>query len=72
MTSAIINAFTAHPSSVDESYGEHFAFASRTSLRLMAAGLAALVHAVFPFLCVRTASDIMREMHAALNGRRPD
>ena len=38
------NPFTAHPRSVNESYGEHFGFALRFGLKMTIGGLAALVH----------------------------
>jgi hypothetical protein len=66
------NPFTAHPSSVGETYPEHFRFAMRFGARMTAGGLAALVHAVFPFLFVTTAgrvSDDLVRMRAASRGR---
>ena len=56
MLKPVTKLFTDHPASVDETYGEHFAFASRTGLTLIGAGLAALVHGLLPFLFERTAS----------------
>ena len=40
--SRIASLFTEHPASVDESYGEHFMFALRSSTMLFAAAGAAL------------------------------
>lgn len=54
--------FTEHPSSVDESYREHFMVALGFSRRLAAASGAALLHAVCPSLCTTTASDRVKEM----------
>ncbi len=48
--------FTDHPASVDETYGEHLLFAGRFGTTLILAGLAALLHGLFPFLFERTAS----------------
>lgn len=50
------NPFTDHPASVDETYTEHLCFASSTGLRMVTAGLACMVHGIFPFLCVTTGS----------------
>ena len=36
---------------------------------MIGGGLACLVHAVFPFLCVRTGSQTMNRLHARLHGR---
>ena len=54
---ALFGAFTAHPASVDETYLEHARFAFRFSGVLFLASGAALLHAFFPFLCARTASQ---------------
>ncbi|SMF84482.1 hypothetical protein SAMN06265365_15410 [Tistlia consotensis] len=59
---AIVAAFTDHPAAVGESYGEHFAFASGIGVKLLAAGGAALLHALFPFLFKTTASGIVLEL----------
>ena len=48
--------FTDHPTSVGESYGEHFVFAIRFARATAGASLAAAVHAVFPRLFQTTAS----------------
>lgn len=57
------NLFTDHPASVGESYGEHAVFAAGCSLKLFRASCAAAVHAIFPFLCVKTASGIIDDLH---------
>ena len=58
------NLFTAHPVSVGESYGEHFAFALAFGVRMTLGGVAAVVHAVFPFLFITTASRTLDELNA--------
>ena len=66
------NPFTAHPAAVGESYVEHLKFAMRFGARMTGGGLAALVHAVFPFLFVTTAgriSDELVRMRAASRGQ---
>lgn len=68
---AIVAAFTDHPAAVGESYGEHFAFASGIGLKLVAAGGAALLHAVFPFLFKTTASSIVLELAPRCGPRNP-
>lgn len=62
--SRITSLFTTHPASVDESFGEHFLFATRFSGLLFAAAGAALVHAIFPFLFEKTASKIVARLYA--------
>lgn len=63
-------AFTDHPREQGESYGEHMAVAFRFGLRLLAAGGAACVHGVAPFLFKKTASRAICEMHAELAATR--
>ncbi|MEQ8411753.1 MAG: DUF6356 family protein [Erythrobacter sp.] len=59
-------AFTQHPSSVGESYGEHCASALRFGLAMIAAGLACILHAFVPFLFVRTGSRQVVRLHESM------
>jgi hypothetical protein len=63
------NPFTQHPHAVGESYGAHSAVAFRYAMRLFAAGFAALVHAVLPFLFEKTASNAIKAMYADMMRR---
>jgi hypothetical protein len=56
-------SFTAHPASVGETYWQHFATALSFGTTMLAAGLACLLHAVFPFLFVRTGSTAITHLH---------
>ena len=49
-----MNPFTAHPASVGETYLQHGRFAFAFGIRMFLGGLAAMVHAAFPFLFVTT------------------
>jgi uncharacterized protein DUF6356 len=69
MQSTLHRLFLSHPQTVDETYGEHFTFALGFALRLLGAGLAALVHAIIPCLFETTASRMIREMHARIASR---
>lgn len=62
--------FTDHPASVGESYGEHMAVATSFGLHLIGAGLACLVHAVFPFLFVKTGSRAIATLHDRMVANR--
>ena len=64
--------FCDHPASVNETYAEHLVVASGFALRLIAGALACLVHALLPFLFVKTASVIIEELHErmVMNRRR--
>jgi hypothetical protein len=67
------NPFTEHPASVGETYLQHMRFAFRFGSRMLIGGVAAVIHSVFPFLCVTTASrinDQLVELRASSHGRR--
>lgn len=55
--------FTEHPASVGESYFGHMGQALHFASRLFLGSVACLVHAVFPFLCVKTGSRFVTELH---------
>ncbi|MEM9732864.1 MAG: DUF6356 family protein [Pseudomonadota bacterium] len=59
----VVAAFTDHPTSVDETYLEHMGFALRCGGLLALAAGAAIIHAVLPFACERTASRIVRKLY---------
>ena len=63
--------FTEHPDAVGESYFEHMGVALSFAGPLLAAGMAALLHAVLPFLCVTTASGTVKRLHARMMNRTP-
>jgi hypothetical protein len=65
-----MRAFTEHPRSVGESYWEHMGVALSFAGALALGALASLVHALFPFLCTRTGSDIVLRLHQRVMKRR--
>jgi hypothetical protein len=52
-----LSIFSRHPASVGETWRQHAASACGFAWGLQLAALAALVHAFFPFLFVKTASE---------------
>lgn len=62
--------FVDHPQSVDETYFEHLRFAGWFASRLLAAGGAALIHALVPCLFEKTASRMICQMHEHLKRHR--
>lgn len=60
----IVNPFTAHPASVGETYGEHLRFAFAFGVRMLGGAIAAMVHALLPFLFITTASRTLDELNA--------
>jgi len=65
-----MNPFTHHPATVGESYAEHFRVATRFGLRMVAGGLGAIVHGVFPFLCTTNGSRTVAALHAEMVRKR--
>jgi hypothetical protein len=55
--------FTEHPASVGETYGAHMAQAAGFGTRMMLAGMACMVHAVLPFLFVKTGSQAISQLN---------
>ncbi len=63
--------FVDHPATVDETYREHFGVAAGFARTLAVAAAGALVHAVVPSLCERTASSRIVELHERIStGKR--
>ncbi|MDJ0610985.1 MAG: DUF6356 family protein [Kiloniellales bacterium] len=62
--------FTEHPGTVNETYWEHMAVAGGFAIRLVLAALACAVHAVLPFLFVKTGSRIITELHESMVAKR--
>jgi Family of unknown function (DUF6356) len=55
--------FKSHPAAVGETYGEHLFMASSFGCRMVLAGVACMLHGVFPFLFVRTGSRTVAELN---------
>ena len=64
-----VNPFTHHPHEVGESYIEHMGVASRVGLQLAGGAIACFIHAVFPFLFVRTGSETIEKLHRQIHKR---
>ena len=60
------NPFSAHPRDVGEGYLEHGAFACCYGAKMIAGGIAAVIHGIFPFLFQSTGSRVTRELNALL------
>jgi hypothetical protein len=62
--------FTEHPESVGESYLQHLMAAATFGVRMVLGGLACLVHALLPFLFVRTGSNCVTDLHQRMVARQ--
>ena len=56
------NLFTKHPRSIGETYWQHLKFAGWFAITMLRGGLACTVHAIFPFLFEKTASNALTQM----------
>lgn len=61
--------FTEHPQSVNETYFQHWQFATIRGLQLILLGFIAIIHAVFPFLFVFTVSRAVSKMGREVDNR---
>jgi hypothetical protein len=62
--------FTEHPISVGETYLGHLRSASTFGFSMLVGGAACLIHAALPFLCVRTGSNCVADLHSRMMARR--
>ena len=60
---ALLKLFTEHPASVGESYFAHMGRALYFSGRMALGAIACCIHALLPFLFVRTGSRTIAELH---------
>jgi hypothetical protein len=66
MHQVLSSLFSGHPSSVGESYVSHLVSASRFAFKMIFGGIACLLHALFPFLFIKTASALITELHDSM------
>ena len=59
----ISKLFTEHPTSVGETYTQHFGHALGFGTRLVLAGIACILHALLPFIFVRTGSRTVAQLN---------
>jgi hypothetical protein len=63
------NPLTRHLDDIGESYAQHCGKAAGFGFKMIAGGLACLVHAVLPFLFERTGSEVVSDLHGKLAKR---
>ena len=64
------NKFTHHPATVGETYGQHFVSAMGFSLSLLRAAFYCAVHAVLPWVFVKTGSRCITDLHDRMVANR--
>lgn len=62
--------FNEHPASVGESYWEHLLRASWFAGRMLMGAGACFIHALLPFLFVKTGSETIQQLHTAMVSHR--
>jgi hypothetical protein len=67
---SLTRAFTEHPASVGESYSRHCVCAFGFGARMVVAGIACMIHALLPFLFVRTGSRAIAELNERMIASR--
>jgi hypothetical protein len=63
--------FIAHPRSVGETYWQHAETAGYFGVSMLTGGIACLIHAIFPTLFMRTASDTIKRLYGEMKSRQP-
>ena len=58
--------FNEHPASVGETYWQHLLRASWFAGKMLMGAGACFIHALLPFLCVRTGSETIQQLHTAM------
>lgn len=66
------SAFLDHPESIGETYFQHQKQALGFAATLIIAAAAAIVHALVPCWCEKTASNKVAELHRRLQSRKPE
>ena len=61
-----MNRLSNHLEEVGETYPQHLIKAAGFAATMLTGGFACLVHALFPFLFVRTGSDCIRRLHRVM------
>jgi len=62
--------FTEHPDSVGETYTEHMGVAFSFGTKMLGAGVACLLHGIFPFMFTTTGSRAVTELHDRMVAHR--
>ncbi|MBI1327313.1 MAG: hypothetical protein GC136_06680 [Alphaproteobacteria bacterium] len=63
--------FCDHPHEAGESYFQHMLFTLGLGMRLIFAGIAVIIHGIFPFLCTKTGSTQIAKIFEIMKNRAP-
>ena len=59
-----------HLKDINETYFEHMKFAHRSGFRMIWAGIACVIHSIYPDIFVTTASDALKKITEEINQRK--
>lgn len=62
--------FREHPAEVGETYAEHFSAAGGFGVKMIAGGIACVVHAVVPGLFITTGSGTVKKLYDQMVAKR--
>ena len=65
------NIFTEHPHSIGETYWQHFCHALVIGRLMLFGGIACVIHAIFPFVMEKTASNVLFNLMRFFVNRMP-
>ena len=71
LSQEVRKAFTEHPEETGETYLEHLWFTAKMSARLLYAMVVLLIHGIFPFLLMRSASKQIEAIYGIIKTRIP-
>ncbi len=60
----------SHLKEINETYFEHMYFAQKCGWQMVFAGLACVIHSIFPNLFVNTASDALKKLNQEMFERK--
>lgn len=66
----MLKKFKDHPATVGETYFEHMHASSYFGSRMIIGGFACFIHALLPFLFMKTGSGIVTELHGKMVSHR--
>ena len=65
----MIKNFKEHLNLTNETYFQHFKFATSVGLTMVYGGIQAIIHAVYPGILTKTASTKIKKLHSLVSGR---
>jgi hypothetical protein len=61
--------YNRHLIEIGENYFAHFSFAAKSSIKLMIASFILIIHAILPFIFIKTGSNYVKKIHNQMQDR---